>query len=61
MLIKKLTVIIEIIIPTSACFEKLWREWSEVLNHILQMDISRIRARLAEKVKIGSELKCLAE
>jgi hypothetical protein len=45
----------------TACIEKLLREWSEALYHILQVDISRIDTGLAEKVKIGDKLKDLVE
>jgi hypothetical protein len=53
----RLTIFIEIFSPTTACFEKLWRERSEALNYILQVEIGRIGARLAKKVEIGDEFK----
>jgi hypothetical protein len=56
-----LTIFIKVFSPTTACFEKSWRERFEVLYHILQVDINRIGAWLAEKVKIGDELEDLVE
>jgi hypothetical protein len=56
-----LTIFVKVFTPTTACIKKLLREWSEVLYHVLQVDISRIDARLAEKVKIGDELEDLVE
>ena len=53
----RLTVLIEIFSLEAAFLQKLWRKGSEVLNHLLYVVVGRIRAVLAEKVKIGDELK----
>ena len=55
----RLTVLVEKRSPTTYV-EKMWRERSEVLNRVPQVNINQIlRARLARKVKIGNELKQL--
>jgi hypothetical protein len=55
----RLTVLVEMRSPTTYV-EKMWRERSEVLNRVPQVNINQIlRARLAKKVKIGNELKQL--
>jgi hypothetical protein len=44
---------------TTTRFEKMWRERSQVFDHILKVEVSRILILLAEKVEIDGELKQL--